>query len=364
MNILFLTTHLNIGGITSYIVTLGKGLVEKGHRVYIASSGGDLVAALPSMGIGHVSIPIKTKQEFSFKVARSFFALRGVIKEKNISLVHSHTRVTQILGCLIQRYCHVPCLSTCHGFFTPKFSRKVFPCWGRKVIAISESVKEHLINDFGVREDRVRLIHNGIDVFRFNAFKDEDKIRIKKTLGLKEEPVVGIVARLSDVKGHKYLIEAMKGVLAVYPGVQLLIAGDGRMKEELVRLVKSEGIQENTYFLPTVADTVEVLTAIDIFVMPSLKEGLGLSLMEAMACGLPVIGSEVGGIKSLIQQGVNGVLVQPAQSAGLSRAILDLLKDTGKAASLGARARDFIAHNFSQERMVKETEEVYLECVR
>lgn len=93
----------------------------------------------------------------------------------------------------------MPCLSTCHGFFTPKFSRKLFPCWGRKVIAISESVKEHLINDFGVREDRVRLIHNGIDVFRFNAFKDEDKIRIKKTLGLKEEPVVGIVARLSDV---------------------------------------------------------------------------------------------------------------------------------------------------------------------
>lgn len=156
----------------------------------------------------------------------------------------------------------------------------------------------------------------------------------------------------------------MKGVLAVYPGVQLLIAGDGRMKEELTRLVKSVGIQENTYFLPTVADTVEVLTAIDIFVMPSLKEGLGLSLMEAMACGLPVIGSEVGGIKSLIQQGVNGVLVQPAESAGLSCAILDLLKDTGKAASLGARARDFIAHNFSQERMVKETEEVYKECLR
>jgi glycosyltransferase involved in cell wall biosynthesis len=110
-------------------------------------------------------------------------------------------------------------------------------------------------------------------------------------------------------------------------------------------------------------DTQEILSALDLFVLPSLKEGLGLALMEAMACGLCVIGSDVGGIKSLIQDRYNGLLVRPADSRELSYAILELLQNPDRAESLGTNARIFINQNFSKEQMVLETEKVYLECL-
>ncbi len=115
--------------------------------------------------------------------------------------------------------------------------------------------------------------------------------------------------------------------------------------------------------MASVEPILEALAAMDIFVMPSLKEGLGLSLMEAMACGIPVIGSDVGGIKTLIQDGENGLLVKPADSNALSGAITELLQDNFKARALGESAHIFIHKNFSQERMFLKTEGAYRECL-
>lgn len=172
-----------------------------------------------------------------------------------------------------------------------------------------------------------------------------------------------MIARLSEEKGHSYLIKAMEVVIAKVPKAQLLIVGEGRMREELVNLTRTAGLEKSIFFLPSVMDTQEVLSVMDLFVLPSLKEGLGLALMEAMACGLCVIGSDVGGIKSLIQDKYNGLLVRPADSQELSQAILELLQNPDKAKSLGANARIFINENFSQEKMISETEKVYLECL-
>jgi glycosyltransferase involved in cell wall biosynthesis len=363
MNILYLTNHLNIGGITSYVLTLATGLKKRGHNVYIASSGGALLSRFTAEGIIYIPIPIRTKQEVSLKILFSMFKLSGFIKQNNINLAHSNSRTTQVLACLLQRRLGIPHISTCHGFFKKKFFRKIFPCWGKKVIAISESVKEHLIKDFRVDEKNIVIIHNGIDIERFREPRTEDRGPRKKNLGLGDGPVVGIVARLSDVKGHIYLIEAMAQVLKNIPDAQLLIVGDGKMKQELLSLTLRLGIEKSVFFIPSVLDTQEVLSLMDIFVMPSLKEGLGLALMEAMARGLAVIGSDIGGIRSLIKDGLNGLLVKPADAASLSNAILELLQDEDRAKSLGEAARVFIKENFSQEKMVLKTEEVYLECV-
>ena len=171
------------------------------------------------------------------------------------------------------------------------------------------------------------------------------------------------MARLSDVKGHKYLIEAMKPVLELYPDVQLLIAGEGKMEKELKRLTESLNIKKSVFFMPVALDTRVILSAIDIFVMPSLKEGLGLALMEAMACGLAVIGSRVGGIKTLIIEGKNGLLFEPADTQGLKEAILTLLADPEKREALAREANEFITKNFSKDKMVLETERVYLDII-
>jgi glycosyltransferase involved in cell wall biosynthesis len=363
MKILFITNHLNIGGITSYCLTLAAGLKRRGHGVYLASSGGELLSRFKKEGINYIPIPIKTKQELSPKILISMFKLSGVIKENHIDILHSQSRTTAVLACALQRTTAARHVSTCHGFFRPRILRRVFGCWGEKVIAISPEVKDHLIRDFAVQEKKIAVIYNGVDVEKFRMQSVESKPEAKKNIGLGPGPVIGIVARLSDVKGHLYLIQAMKEILVKIPQAQLLIVGEGKMKEGLVDLSKRLGIERNIFFVSSVKDTQAVLSIMDLFVMPSLQEGLGLGLMEAMAQGLAVVASDVGGIKSLVKDGDNGFLVRPKDSSGLAEKILDLLEDPQKRKLFGERAREFITRNFSREKTVLETERVYLECL-
>jgi glycosyltransferase involved in cell wall biosynthesis len=422
MNILYLTNHLNIGGITTYVLTLAAGLKRRGHKIYIASSGGELLPKIIEEGIGYIHIPIRTKSEASPKILLSYFKLKRFLKQNQISILHVNSRTTQVLGCWLNRKTGIPYISTCHGFFKTRFSRRIFPCWGQKIIAISEEVKRHLLRDFKVSEKNIALIYNGVDIEKFKIQNSKFKINLKKNLGLCDNPIIGIVARLSDVKGHIYLIQAMKTVLdsaketqllegsenfpPLHPEeqirfaqcklrdegsheilrldrkcqgsdepsgenrkkdslrAQLLIVGKGKMKQDLVNLIRTLEIEKNVHFLPAVSDTRMVLSVMDVFVMPSLKEGLSFALMEAMAQGVAVIGSDVGGIRSLIKDGYNGLLVKPANSDSLAKAIRELLNSNQKRKSLADNARIFIKENFSQEKMVSETEEVYLECLR
>jgi glycosyltransferase involved in cell wall biosynthesis len=363
MNILYLTNHLNIGGITSYVLALTKGFRQKGYKVYIASSGGELLLRFVEEKATYVHIPIRTKSEISPKIIISFSKLAGFIKKNSIDIVHSHSRTTQVLGALLANWAGIVHVSTCHGFFKKRLSRRLFPCWGDRVIAISEAVKEHLVKDFCVSEEKISVIRHGIDVHEYRVASTEHRAEIKRKIGLGEGPVVGIVARLSEEKGHVYLIEAIKKTAEQIPNVQLLIVGEGRMKEKILNLTKGLGLEKRIFFLSSVLNTQEVLSAMDVFVLPSLKEGLGLSLIEAMACGLAVIGSDIGGIKSLIEHRYNGLLVKPADSQGLADAILELLSNPQEMKALGSKGEFFISENFREEKMILETEDVYRKCL-
>lgn len=363
MKILYITNHLNIGGVTSYVLTLADGLKKRGHSIYIASSGGALLPEFTGKGITYIQIPIKTKKEVGPKILASLLKLNKFLRHENIDLIHTHSRTTQVLGSLLNKKKGIKHISTCHGYFRRRLLRRFFPCWGDRTIAISEQVKEHLINDFKMEEKNIVVIHNGIDIDRFRMDGLKPKSEAKRDLGLADTPVVGIVARLSDVKGHIYLIEAMKEVLRDFPAAQLFIVGDGKEKKKLLKLADKLLISANIIFKSEVTDTREVLAAIDVFVMPSLKEGLGLALMEAMALGLAAVGSDIGGIKTLIKHGTNGLLVQTADSSALAKAISELLRDPAKREAFGRQARKFIAENFSQEKMVIETEKAYSELL-
>jgi glycosyltransferase involved in cell wall biosynthesis len=275
--------------------------------------------------------------------------------------VHSNSRTTQVLGNLLSRALNIPHVFTCHGFFKPKLSRLLFPYWGQGVIAISSEVKEHLIADLKLDAKKISVINNGIDTGNFGDFSARDALR--KDLGINDAPLVGIIARLSDVKGHIYLIRAMQKVIKNFPAAKLLIIGQGKMKDTLIKEADSLGIKVNVVFVPEARGTEDVLSAMDIFVMPSLQEGLGLALMEAMAQGLAVVGSAVGGIKTLIQDRINGFLVGPADVEGLAGAITELLGDPDKRRNLGANARKFIIDNFSKEKMADATERIYKKCL-
>jgi len=361
MNILFIANHLNVGGVTSYLCTLAAGLKQKGHNIYLASSGGELTEKFITSGIKHINVALMTKNEISPKIIFSYFKLKNEVKKFKIELVHSNSRTTQVLGNLLSRALNIPHVFTGHGFFKPKLSRRLFPCWGQAVIAISSEVKEHLIADLKLDAKKISVINNGIDTGNFGDFSA--RVNLRKDLGINDAFLVGIIARLSDVKGHIYLIRAMRQVIKNFPTAKLLIIGEGKMKNALIKEVDALGIKENVLFIPEAGNTRDMLAAMDIFVMPSLQEGLGLALMEAMAQGLAVVGSAVGGIKTLIQDEVNGLLVGPANVEELAKAIAELLGNPDKRRNLGANARKFIVDNFSKEKMVDATEKVYNKCL-
>ena len=360
MNILFIANHLNVGGISSYLFTLAGGLKQNGHNVYVASSGGELLDKFVAAGIKHIKVPLRTKSEISPKIVFSFFKLKKLIKKYDIDLVHSNSRTTQVLGSLLSCYSGKPHIFTCHGFFRAKLSRRIFPCWGRAVIAISQQVREHLISDFKLADEKISVINNGIDLHNFGDFSG--RLKTRKVLGINDNLLVGIVARLSDVKGHTYLLKAMQVVIRSFPSAKLLVVGEGKMKGVLAKEVDDLGIKNNVLFLSQVGGTKDVLATMDVFVMPSLQEGLGLALMEAMAQGLAVVGSAVGGIQTLIQDKHTGLLVAPADPLALANAITQLLSDAALRNNLGSKARKFITENFSKEKMVKDTEGVYRKC--
>jgi glycosyltransferase involved in cell wall biosynthesis len=354
-----MANHLNTGGITSYLLTLSRGLVSQGHQVYVMSAGGNLVERLEAGGVRHVDIGFRTKSEADPRIYFALGRIAKFIRDERIDIIHSHTRITQLMGELLSRQTGVPYVSTCHGFYKLRFFRRMFPCWGCKIIAISRAVYDHLIKDFKMDQKNIALIPNGIDMAEFTILPSDARKDLRERYKISDGPLIGIIARLADVKGHVYLIEAMKDVIIAFPSAKLFIVGEGREEKRLRALVNSLGLSENIQFFKVVNRSAEMLPIFDVFVLPSTDEGLGLSAMEAQASGLPVVASRVGGLPDVIEHNRSGVLVEPRNPKALAEAIVGILQNPAKAWDMGRMARVFIEKHFNSSRMVLETLEVY-----
>jgi glycosyltransferase involved in cell wall biosynthesis len=364
MNILYLTTHLNAGGITTYLLTLAKGMKANGHKVTVVSSGGNKSEEFRKEGLTLVNLNIHTKSEASWRLYAPLPRLTRYIQRERIDVIHTQMRVTHVMGQLLSVLTQKPLVTTCHGFYKTRFFRRIFPCWGKAVIAISPAVGEHLAKDFHVDRKRITLIRNGIDFNLFPLLTPDQKNARRKALNLPERAtLIGIIARLADVKGHTVLIQSMAKIVNSFPQTYLLIVGQGKMEVTLKRQVQELQLQERVLFIPTVNLSGEYLSIIDIFVMPSLSEGLGISLMEAQATGLPVVATRVGGIPTLIEHQKTGLLVDPDNAQQLADQLLSLLKDAAKGKQLGLAAREFIARECSAQKMVDQTYRVYQNVV-
>ena len=366
MKVLLLTTHLNIGGVSVYTLNLAEGLKNKGIEVFVGSSGGELVGKIQKLGIKHIKFNMKTKFEFHPKLIFTFFKLQKFIRDNKIDIVHAQTRVSQVLGCLLWLTGKVSYVSTCHGFFQEdRIGRKLFKAWGDNAIAISDVVKEHLIKDFGLNKDKVNLIYNGVDVEYFSkGLNENEKGALMNTLGFKKAPVIGSVSRLSPIKGLKYLLFAMKDILKDIPEAQLLLVGEGPSKEYLMELAKKLGIEQSVFFALSTTETKRFLSIIDVFVFYSLQEGLGLSLLEAMASGKPCVASNVGGVSSIIENEVTGLLVPSKDTHALKEGIEKILGDTKLSKLLSENGKALIKKKFSREKMTDEVVKVYEKSIK
>jgi glycosyltransferase involved in cell wall biosynthesis len=329
-------------------------------RVWVASRGGDCRPYLQEAGIGHLDIPLTTKCEVSPKVALAAARLRGFIAEEGIDIIHANTRVTQVLAFLLSAATKRPYLTTCHGYFRPHLGRRCWPCWGRRVIAISDQVREHLIRDFGLDPAKVELIYNGVDADRFRPLDLPARRERKRQMGLDpDKKTVGHIGRLSSVKGQRFFVLAAAHLSAQRPDLQFLLVGDGPEAGALRRLIREKGLGRIFFTVPAVEDTSQALGAMDVFVMPSVQEGLGLSILEAQAQGVPVVASRVGGIPTVIEDRRTGLLC-PAEDAGLLAAgIRELLQDADLSARLVVAARAQVEEKFSLSRMARQTRDFY-----
>jgi len=366
MRILHVNTHMNIGGIGQYIVSLAKALKQKKIECFVASSGGELETELVRLDIRHMRLDMDTKFEFGPKVFSSASRLARIIKDNKIDLIHAHTRVSQVASYLASRRAGIPYIATCHGYFNAKLSRRLFDTWGEKVVAISEAVRGHLEKDFNVKPQRIEVIYNGIDIGRFsNIYSASQIARAKRSLGIQNGDVVGTMGRLSSVKGQKFLIEAMKEVVAKSKDTRCLIIGSGREEAALKNLARSLGLEDRVIF--TGAAYIDIplyLACMDIFVLPSIEEGLGLALLEAMSLGRPCVASAAGGIKDIVNDGVNGILTRVGDSASIANAVLKIMNDKDLAKNMSENARSFVRGRFSIGSMADNMIDLYERVVR
>jgi len=362
MRILLITTHLNIGGISTYTVNLAKALKNKGHEVYVASSGGMLVPDLRHAGISHVYVDIFTKTELSPKVFKAIFEISKIVKTLGVDVVHSQTRIAQAAGFFVSKLCNIPLVTTCHGFFHKNIGRTVLPSWGDRVIAISDAVKENLINYFGVDKDRISMIYNGVDVNKFlKDFSKEERDNLKDSFGIKKDySVIGMISRFTPDKGHDTLLYGLREILKEKPNVQLALVGEGDKKRDIANLSQRLNISDNVLFIKPQLNTVDVLAVMDVFMFtPARREGLGLVVLEALASGKPVVATDIGGISSIIENNVNGFLVKPSEPKLLAGPVLRLLNDKALYARMARSGREIVVKKFSISGMADKVEEIY-----
>lgn len=367
MKILLITTHLNIGGIGTYTVGLAKTLKAKGEDVYVASGGGVLLSDLTAGGVSHVKIDIFTKFELSLKVFKTIFEIFRLVKRLNIDIIHAQTRVTQIVAFFVSKLCNIGYVSTCHGFFRRNMGRVLFPAWGDRVIAISEAVQEQLVKYFQVDESRISLIYNGIDVKRFiRDFSEEEKNEIKDRFGVrKDHSVIGTVARFTPDKGHDILLYALYEMLKQKPNVQMVFVGDGKERSKIIDLVQRLDLEDHVIFVKPQIQTVNILSIMDVFMFtPRRKEGLGIALLEALASGKAVVATDVGGISTIIKDGVNGFLVAPSRPDLLVEPTLRLLKDKELYKKMSQAGREMVIEKFSINGMTERIGGVYREVLK
>ncbi|MBU4205183.1 glycosyltransferase family 4 protein, partial [Patescibacteria group bacterium] len=279
---------------------------------------------------------------------------------------HAQTRVAHVIGFLVSKLCRVSFVTTCHGFFTRRIGRVLLPAWGDRVIAISEAVQEHLVKDFRVKRDRISLIHNGIDVKKFlKDFSQKEKDDLKDRFGLRKDySIVGTVARFTPDKGHDVLLYALYEILKEKPNVQMAFVGEGKERTKIMDLTQRLNLSENVIFVKPQMNTVNILAIMDVFMFtPRRKEGFGIGLLEALASGKPAVATNVGGISSIIEDGVNGFLVEPSRPELLVKPTLRLLKDKELYHKMSQAGREKVIQRFSIDGMANRVQTLYKEVV-
>lgn len=364
--LMLLAIGLGVGGTETHILELASRIDRSKYDVVVCSlkSDGCLADELRRRGIRVVSLEGAGKLD-----ARVLFRLWKVLRREQPDVIQSFLFWANVSARVLgraSRACAV--ISSYHdvvvgeGWLVRTIDRLTVK-WAHAIVCCSEAVRRSLSSRIGSESARLTIIPFGLDVARFSA----GDIAGKKELGLAEKGVViGTVCRLVEPKkGLAVLLQAVtdlsrrRGI----PEFQLLIVGDGPARPMLEMMCRDFGIDSRVVFAGERRDVPQLLPLLDAFVHPSLYEGFGIAILEAMAAGRPVIATSTGGIPEFVDQAKTGLLVEPGNAKGLADAIETVLLNPDEARQMGKRAQAHVCQKFSITGVVRQHEQVYESCL-
>jgi sugar transferase (PEP-CTERM/EpsH1 system associated) len=353
--------RMGIGGMERVVATLVEGVDKKEFTssVYALAGGGDLMRELEEKGYG-TRILAKGPGFDPFLPLR----LARLFRQDGIDIVHCHNFGAFAYGALGARMARVRgVVYTAHGPVFPSRGRQAFfqrlPLADR-VVTVSEYLRRGAVEEGGLDPSKVVTIRNGVDYGKYAKGDTSKAGERRREIGAGDsEAVIGVVARLSPEKDHATLLKAFASVCAGRSGVRLVVVGDGELMPQLKEMCRALRIEECTVFLGERTDVADLLGALDVFVLSSKDEGLGITLLEAMAAGVPVVATSVGGVPEIVEHGVTGIMVPSGDDAVLADAIAWVLGHRETAAEMALRAGDRVAERFTIDRMIESYESLY-----
>ena len=294
---------------------------------------------------------------------RAVRQIEEYIQEDAVDLVHTHGYKADLYGYLAAWRCHKPVVATCHNWVGGTAALGIYNHLDRMALkkfnalaAVSDTVAHRLLA-FGVPAEKIKTIANGIDA---KTFERAQPLPLLKDEG---STVVGVVARLDLQKGFEYLLRAASELCKTFPDLKIVLVGEGPDRDAIEKMILQYGLQSNVILAGQQSNMPGIYAAMDIFVLPSLNEGLPMTVLEAMTASKPVIATRVGAIPSVIKDGENGLLVAPKDSEGLRNAIASLLADPERRLRLGEQAHAWVSRNYTAETMALKYREMYEEVL-
>jgi glycosyltransferase involved in cell wall biosynthesis len=292
-------------------------------------------------------------------------AIRSFVTAQGIEVVHSHGYKSDFYAYLAAKPTGAAFVATCHLWTRSTRSVRFYEFIdslvlrrARRVIGVSDAITAAL-HESGISESRLGTIPNGTDIIRFQCSPKT----LRKELGIGNRLMIGTVARLERQKGIEYLVRAAQGVVSEFPDSLFVVIGQGSLGPELCQLIRELGLESHVRLLGERNDMPGVYSSLDLFVLPSIDEGMPMTILEALAASCPVIATRVGAVEKLIIEGETGLLVEPRDVPALGAAILSCVRDPALAGRLGSNGQRHVQASFSAEAMARNYLEVYSQAL-
>lgn len=344
-NILFFPRTMSLGGTENVVLQLCEIFKPLVNNVVVCSCGGENVRRLNEMNIRHYTIPdIEDKSpSVMIKTAKE---LLKIVKEEDITVIHTHHRMAAFYVAALRLYKKCNFISTIHGIFLNKKYLTRYAYGHAKLIACGNMVKKNLVGYFALSEERICVIPNAVRAFDGAVQVDETIKRLHENGCV----VVGNISRLSEEKGVRYFIESMTNVRAKYPKTHYLIVGTGKEETKLRNLVKELRLEDSIHFLGYRMDVQSILSQIDLAVLSSLTEGLPLAPIEVFSVGKTIVATAVGGMTDLVEDGKNGLLVEPKNPGQIAEKVIWMIEHPEAKRSMEQAAQECYCKTYSIER--------------